>query len=285
MQRISESGKFREVYDVNTTAFKQKNSVLRVQSFCHSVSYLDWKHSVDPAPSTVIAFLILSGNQTVIYPDRTRVQIGPGYFAVVNLNSVKEDYITASSSAERYFILLEKNNLLQNLLSDMFPGGLPAFQAQDPEVLKECFEDIRREIIRKDASDPRIGGAAYRLFHEAAQQLPGNELPLPLVLARNYISNHFHEPELCREQIANAACVSISTLAGLFRKFLGVTIRESISQKRMESVRQMLIFSNKSIADIAESCGFTYSYYLAREFKRVHNMTPGTFRKINRNCR
>ena len=53
----------------------------------------------------------------------------------------------------------------------------------------------------------------------------------------------------------------------------------------MESVRQMLIFSNKSIADIAESCGFTYSYYLAREFKRVHNMTPGTFRKINRNCR
>lgn len=285
MQHVSESFKFREVYDVNMAANMQRDRGLRVQSFCHSISDSNWKHAVGPAPSTVIAFLILSGNQTIIYPDRKRVQIGPGYFAVINLNSVKEEYITATHSTERYFILLEKNNLLQNLLSDMFPGGLPAFHAQDPEILKECFEDIRREIIRKDASDPRIGGAAYRLFHEAAQQLPGNELPLALVLAKNYISNHFHEPELCREQIANAACVSISTLAGLFRRYLGVTIRESISQKRMESVRQMLIFSNKSISEIAEACGFTYSYYLAREFKKVHNMPPGAFRRINRNSR
>lgn len=282
MRYISQSGQFKEIYDVNTTACKQESPVLRVQSFCHSESYRNWKHMIGPAPDAVIAFLILSGSQSIRHPDRMNERIEPGYFAVVDLDSVKADYITVSLSAERYFILLEKNHLLQNLLQDMFPGGLPAFQAQDPEALKECFENIRREIIRKNASDPRIGSAAYRLLHEAALQLPENELPRPLVLAKNYISNHFQEPELCREDIARAACVSISTLAGLFKKHLGITIRESISQKRMESVRQMLLFSNKSISEIAEACGFSYSYYLAREFKKVHNMTPGAFRKQKR---
>ena len=103
MRHISESGQFKEIYDVNTTACKQESPVLRVQSFCHSESYRNWKHMIGPAPDAFIAFLILSGSQSVRYPDRQHDIIGPGYFAVVDLDSVEADYITGHSVFYRRF--------------------------------------------------------------------------------------------------------------------------------------------------------------------------------------
>ena len=285
MKSVWETPQFTEVYHVNTTPYGVGDPGLRVQTFCHSISYRNWKHAIDPVRPNMIALLILSGNQQIIHADGEQENIRPGYFSIVNLSSMESDVITISPMAERYFVLFEKNQLLQNLLKEMFPGGLPSFHAPEPERLKKCFEDIRREIIRRNTADARIGGAAYRLLHEAMTQLPYDPLPTPLILAKNYIDNHFHEVHLCREQIAAAACVSISTLAALFRKHLNTTIWQCICDKRMENVKQLLTFSNKSIAQIALECGFSYSYYLTREFRSQFDMTPGEYRRQSRRSR
>ena len=253
-----------------------------MQTFCHSVSRKNWKHLIDPSRNGIIAFMILSGNQTVVSPDGSRREIGPGYFMAADLKTVQEAYITSSPRAERYFILLEKNSFLSKVLEEFFPGGLPAFQLPEPEILQKCFQDIRREILRRHVSDARIGAAAYRLLYEVSGQYPAEDQPPPLRLARNYIADHFHQAHLCREEIARVSCVSVSTLAGLFRKHLGKTIWEYISEQRMEKVRQLLIYSNKPIGEIAGECGFSYAYYLTREFRSNYGMTPSAYRKQNR---
>ena len=154
----------------------------------------------------------------------------------------------------------------------------------DPLKLQKCFENIRDELMKKNADDSRIGAAAYRLLHEAMIQLPENPLPEPLTLARNFIDNHFQDVHLMtREQIAKAACVSVSTLSSLFREYLDSTIWQTICSKRMESVKQLLTYSNKSIGEISQECGFSYPYYLAREFKKQFGMTPLEYRKHSRN--
>ena len=282
MQKIWETSQFKEVYDTNTTSFELGSPGLRVQTFCHSFVYRGWRHSADLHRPNIIAFMILSGEQKLIRQDGSSEMVHDGYFSIINLNTIDVDFLTLSPCVERYFILLEINPLLQYTLKEMFPQGLPAFHAANPERLRKCFENIRQEITSREADDCRIGGAAYSLFHEAMKQLPTDPLPQPLMTALNYIDNHFHKIHLSREEIAAAARVSVSTLAGLFRKHLQSTIWRTIEQKRMDNVRQLLTFSNKSISEIAAACGFSYAYYLTREFRSRFNMTPSVYRKVSR---
>jgi len=281
MRRVWESHGFREIYDVNTTPF-EPGCGLRVQTFCRSTSYRNWKNGTDLPRPAVIAFLILSGRQRLARRDGSCRELGPGYFSLIDLRSVDADFITLSEKLERYFILLEPGPVLLGLVGQMFPGGLPAFQAKFPDRLRLCFEEIRREITRPDADDAGIGGAAYRLLHEAMTQRPALTLPEPLLLARRCIDARFPDVRLSREDVARASCVSVSTLAALFRTRLGSTIGSEIRSRRMEKVRQLLTFSNKPVSEIAAECGFSYAYYLSREFRAVHGMTPLAYRRLSR---
>lgn len=281
MRRVWESRGFREIYDVNTTP-SEPVSGLRVQTFCRSISYRNWKNGTDLPRPAVIAFLILSGRQRLVRRDGACRELGPGYFSLIDLRSVDADFITVSEKLERYFILLEPVPALLGLLSQLFPDGFPAFQAKFPERLRLCFEEIHSQITRSDADDAQIGGAAYRLLHEAMTQRPSVTLPESLLLARRCIDARFHEVRLSREDVARAACVSVSTLAALFRTHLGSTIAKEIRSRRMEKVRQLLTFSNKPVSEIAAECGFSYAYYLSREFRALHDMPPLAYRRFSR---
>lgn len=282
MQTIWESSQFKEIYNANTTPFELGTPCLRVQTFCHSTSYRNWKYNTGFSRPNIIAFMILSGKQQFIRPDGSQELISDGYFVMADLNNTDIECLTLSEKAERYFILFEKNDLLSNLLNIMFPSGLPCFKCIAPDRIRNFFEGIRNEITSENPDDARIGGAAYALLREVMAQFPAEPLPKPLLLALNCIDNNFHNVHLSRENIAKAAHVSISTLGSLFRKHLDMTIWQALCNKRMEKVKQLLTFSNKSIADIANECGFSYSYYLTREFKNMFNSTPSKYRTESR---
>ncbi|MBQ9501275.1 MAG: helix-turn-helix transcriptional regulator [Lentisphaeria bacterium] len=282
MQRVWESHQFREIYDANTTPFETDSPVIRVQTFCHSTSYRNWKSRNDLPSPGIIAFLILSGRQKRVRRAGGREEIGPGFFAMFDLRTLDSDFIAASEKVERYFILLDPNPLLRGLLGQMFPDGLPAFQAGQPERIRHCFEKIRDEITRPDAEDARIGGAAYTLLHEAMTQRPAEPLPEALLLAKRCIDDRFHECRLARADVARAARVSVSTLAALFRRHLNTTIWGEIRDRRMAKARQLLTFSNKPVSEIASECGFSYAYYLTREFRASCGMTPLAYRRASR---
>ena len=282
MQNIWESNLFHETYNVNTTPFKQGTNGLHVQTFCHSKTRKGWKNDSNSQRPSIIALLILSGNQQIISEDGSKITATPGFFSMINLNFIDKDFLTVSPEVERYFILLEINSMTLTMLNEMFPAGLPSFQSPAPEKLKKCFENIRDNIIEQNTNDSQISSFAYQLLHEAMCQIPSSPLPATLLAALKYIDSHFQQQNLSREDVAKAACVSISTLGNLFRKHLDTTIHDTISTKRMEKVKQLLKFSNHPIAEIALECGFSYSYYLTREFQKKFNITPSQYRRENR---
>ena len=283
MQKIWESPQFKEVYHVNTAHYSPGMPSLRIQSFCHSISYKSWVGGSEIPRSNIIVSMILSGKQRVTQKNGTETVESSGYFTILDLSAPGQKFETVTTSAERYFVLYEMNSLLKNLLKEMFPGGLTSFYAVDAEKLKGCFENIRNELSMKNPDDSLIGAYGYQLLHEAMLQFPEDPLPQPLILAKNFIDNHFQKPErMTRKEIAKASCVSISTLSNLFRKHLNTTIWQTICGKRMENVRQLLTYSNLSVEEIARECGFNYSYYLAREFKKLFGISPLTYRKQSR---
>ena len=283
MQKVLESAHFKEIYHVNSTHYEQRIPSLRVQTFCHSICYKSWVGNSDIPRSNIIVSMILSGKQRVTSSNGTETVESPGYFTILDLSTPGQKFETVSTHAERYFVLYEMNTVLKNLLKEMFPAGLPSFYAVNTEKIKQCFELIRDELSKNNADDSLIGAYGYRLLHEAMIQFPEDPLPQSVLIAKNFINNNFRNPELMtRKEIAKAACVSVSTLTNLFRQHLNTTIWQTICDKRMENIKQLLTYSNHSIEEIARECGFNYAYYLAREFKKQFGMTPLAYRKQSR---
>lgn len=58
----------------------------------------------------------------------------------------------------------------------------------------------------------------------------------------------------------------------------GVTLRQYIISYRLKSAKRMLELTDKSLAEIAEECGFTDASYFAKTFKNAFGLTPKEYR-------
>ncbi len=78
--------------------------------------------------------------------------------------------------------------------------------------------------------------------------------------------------------VVQAVPVSRSVLQERFKAALGHTIHDEIMNQRMDHARFLLEQSDRTLADIAEKCGFSQQSYFGYVFRKVFGMTPHTYR-------
>ena len=79
--------------------------------------------------------------------------------------------------------------------------------------------------------------------------------------------------------LAGLLKVTPSYLSALFHRETGRTLAEHITDSRMKAALQLLRSSRLQVQTIAQLCGFADPNYFARQFKRMHGMTPLAYRK------
>lgn len=94
---------------------------------------------------------------------------------------------------------------------------------------------------------------------------------------KKFIEDHIYEP-ISLSDVADYLSVSASYLGRLFRRCDGVTVGDYIRIRKMETAKQSLVYSDKSILEIANYFGFPSQSYFAKQFKTVTGMTPMEFR-------
>ncbi len=75
------------------------------------------------------------------------------------------------------------------------------------------------------------------------------------------------------------APLSRSALERGFRNFLGHSPQEEIRRVRLKKIKQLLIETNWSLAQIADATGFDSPEYMMVQFKRIVGQTPSQWRK------
>lgn len=97
--------------------------------------------------------------------------------------------------------------------------------------------------------------------------------------ARQYLRDHFDDPQLSLESVAKAVGVSSVYLSRLFKQELGTTFVALLTQIRISKAIQLLGSTNRSIADIAEAVGYESQHYFSTAFKKAVGVSPNRYRK------
>ncbi len=96
--------------------------------------------------------------------------------------------------------------------------------------------------------------------------------------AVEYIHSHPGD-QLDTKMLAGLCGYSPSYFSRLFHRTYGTTVSQYIAQQRLELAKRLLENPSYSIAQIAESAGFSDSSHLIKSFRDAYGETPGMFRR------
>lgn len=97
-------------------------------------------------------------------------------------------------------------------------------------------------------------------------------------LAQNYIDENYQN-SLTLEEVAGYVYLSPYYFSHMFKKEVGMTFVEYLTEKRIKKSQQLLMTTNMSISNIAKSVGYTDANYFSKVFKNITGITPGECRK------
>lgn len=95
--------------------------------------------------------------------------------------------------------------------------------------------------------------------------------------AKNYLSAHLTQ-EIRMEQVANAVGISLFHLSHIFKSCTGYTMREYLTQERINAAKQLLTENEKTIPQIAFLLRFCDQSYFTKVFRGKTGMTPVQYR-------
>ena len=97
--------------------------------------------------------------------------------------------------------------------------------------------------------------------------------------ARNYIKEHFSDPELSLGETADYIHVSAPYLSKKFKEETGDSFGEYLQRLRLSKAMSMLSESDLPIYEIAFRCGYSTQHYFSTAFKKELNVSPADYRK------
>jgi AraC family transcriptional regulator len=83
------------------------------------------------------------------------------------------------------------------------------------------------------------------------------------------------------EEIAAACLLSKRQFSRSFRRSFGVSARQYLIRLRVERAKTLLVQGSRSLAEIAQLCGFCDQPAFTRAFARVERTTPSAWRRLN----
>lgn len=187
-----------------------------------------------------------------------------------------------------------------------FPLANTAFSVSEPEYIHNLIQLITWETTMSLTSPREMRHSGLLMFSSEERAAKAELLnsrtieDLFRILFDKLKENVVNEPvggyytKLLdiRKQIANSPNLSwtVPEIAGrlnlsegylqyIYKKEFGVSCMDDVISFRLRKAEDYLKFSNLSMSEIAEKCGYNSNEHFLRQFKARLGMTPGQYRK------
>jgi AraC-like DNA-binding protein len=74
-------------------------------------------------------------------------------------------------------------------------------------------------------------------------------------------------------------------LSKLFTEIEGTTIEQYLIAQRIEKIKELLVYDELSLSEIADKLGYSSAAYLSGQFKKVTGLTPSHFKALKEHKR
>lgn len=81
--------------------------------------------------------------------------------------------------------------------------------------------------------------------------------------------------------MAKGLHISTGYLQLLYKQKFNVSCMDDVISYRLFKARDLLMYTNESISEVAEQCGYNNTEHFCRQFRKSVGLTPGQFRKKN----
>jgi AraC-like DNA-binding protein len=136
--------------------------------------------------------------------------------------------------------------------------------------------NVTNKVPLIDAYGSIIGtaGISRRLNTLSQDIVPGTEFGPVLA----YMRDHYHSP-IPNRQLARLAHMSVRAFERKFHGCFHLTPQKYLRKLQMRMAGRALVYSNRSLAEVALSCGFADQSHFTREFRRHFGRTPRAYRE------
>ncbi|KAM3111585.1 MULTISPECIES: helix-turn-helix domain-containing protein [unclassified Phormidesmis] len=195
-----------------------------------------------------------------------------------------EDHYLKIRLASRFIERVTRETLASN--SDQLQLRLE-FRTRDPQI-----EAIGRMLLT-ELQQENLGGKLYaeslanvlavhllRQYATTQAQIPVYVGGLPqrqLLQVLEYVDAHLHQ-EIQLANLAQLLEMSQFHFSHLFKQSIGMAPYQYLLQQRIERAKQLLKQTDRSIVDIALTCGFSSHSHLSQQFRQLTGMTPKAYR-------
>ncbi len=76
-----------------------------------------------------------------------------------------------------------------------------------------------------------------------------------------------------------------STISSLFSEVEGTTIEQYTIHQKIEKAKELLVYNELSLGQIADQLNYSSVQHLSNQFKKVTGLTPSHFKKLRHNTR
>ena len=185
-----------------------------------------------------------------------------------------------------YWILLsipddEKTKSLLSFILEK-PRGANNLLALPYEKEKEFLSSLK-SIVNDDLDEIEKAAITFKFLSLLKSAKPISDLKSysnsnDISAAINYIDEHFTEPSLRVEDVAEVCGLSVNTLERHFRKVLTISPITYLKKKRL-ALSARLLAEGKNVSECCELSGFSdYSYFISM-FKKTYGVTPLKYKK------
>ncbi|SFC97042.1 AraC-type DNA-binding protein [Flexibacter flexilis DSM 6793] len=97
------------------------------------------------------------------------------------------------------------------------------------------------------------------------------------------VIEHIHQKEDQKFAIADTVSQALgkeySQLSKLFSETEGLTIEQYVIRQKIEKVKELLVYNQLNLSEIAFKLGYSSVAHLSAQFKKVTGLTPSEFRQ------
>lgn len=203
------------------------------------------------------------------------LKLNPDVFTIIPGNMLFST--VAEQPFEQFFIHFNLHDQLK--IDPLALIQIPVDEATLDDIHRAiaCMEDPSRIVL--------YNLLTFRILSSALLRLPEVkfQLPPPLDPRITETMERINRDLSCHytnEDLAQVLRMSRNAFVRLFSQEAGEPPQIYARRKRMELACELLHYSDLSIEEVAEQCGFADRYHFSKVFQRTQRATPVAFRKI-----